>query len=731
MRGPWRTASPTLVVVGGDGMAHLGTNLVAGTPTRLLIVAGGTGNDVARNLGLPVGDPAAAVALLEHGTTRAIDAGRVSHAEHGERWFAGVLGAGFDAVVNARAQRMRWPRGQMRYNLAILRELPVFRPIPYAVELDGRRFETRAMLVTVANTSSFGGGMRVSPDADVADGLLDVMIVHELSIPAFLRVFPKVFSGTHVNHPAVETHRATRVRLEADGIRSQADGESFADLPIDAEVVPGALARRRARTRGRPDREGGGVVIASWPQLTEFAAQLDFPLDDFQVESCRAVEEGRGVLVAAPTGAGKTVVGEFAVHLALATGRKAFYTTPIKALSNQKYADLVRRHGADRVGLLTGDASINGEAPVVVMTTEVLRNMMYAGSTTLRGLGWVVMDEVHYLADRFRGAVWEEVIIHLPPDVSVVSLSATVSNAEEFGAWLGEVRGDTEVIVSEHRPVPLWQHMMVGQSMFDLFVEQVDGSDDAGDDDDGDVAAAGCLAGRARHGAGDRQPRPRARHPRHRGPRRVGLALGEQPRRPTQGPRQGRVARPRRLVGRRPPRRWPRRPRAAARGQGGAVAAEAIVRVDPAGETAVVPSCAAVDPAGERAASRSSSGSSARDCCRPSPSSSAAPAARPPSGSCWPAACASSARPRASATGGSSRSASRDSPTRTSRCSATGTSPTASPGASPRTTPACCPRSARSSRSSSPPAGSRPSSPPRRSPSASTCRRAPSCSRSS
>ncbi|HET7800488.1 MAG TPA: YegS/Rv2252/BmrU family lipid kinase [Humibacillus xanthopallidus] len=237
----------TLVVVGGDGMVHLGTNLVATTPTRLLIVAGGTGNDVAANLGLPVNDPAAAVALLRHGRTRAIDAGLVRDGEHGEhgerrdRWFAGVLGAGFDAVVNARAQRMRWPRGQMRYNLAILRELPVFRPIPYAVELDGTRIETRAMLVTVANTSSFGGGMRVSPDADPADGLFDVMIVHELSIPAFLRVFPKVFSGTHVSHPAVEMHRATRVRLEADGIRSQADGESFTDLPIDAEVVPGAL----------------------------------------------------------------------------------------------------------------------------------------------------------------------------------------------------------------------------------------------------------------------------------------------------------------------------------------------------------------------------------------------------------------------------------------------------------------------------------------------------------
>jgi ATP-dependent RNA helicase HelY len=231
-------------------------------------------------------------------------------------------------------------------------------------------------------------------------------------------------------------------------------------------------------------------MIASWPRLAEFAAQFDFPLDDFQIEACRAVEDGRGVLVAAPTGAGKTIVGEFAVHLALATGRKAFYTTPIKALSNQKYTDLVRRHGADRVGLLTGDASINGEAPIVVMTTEVLRNMMYAGSTTLRGLGWVVMDEVHYLADRFRGAVWEEVIIHLPPDVSVVSLSATVSNAEEFGAWLDEVRGDTEVIVSEHRPVPLWQHMMVGQTLFDLFVEERD----AREDDEHFTAAPGRFS---------------------------------------------------------------------------------------------------------------------------------------------------------------------------------------------------------------------------------------------
>ncbi|HET9657679.1 MAG TPA: DEAD/DEAH box helicase, partial [Kineosporiaceae bacterium] len=194
-----------------------------------------------------------------------------------------------------------------------------------------------------------------------------------------------------------------------------------------------------------------------------------FELDDFQVRACRALLDGRGVLVAAPTGSGKTVVGEFAVHLALATGRKAFYTTPIKALSNQKYADLVDRYGADSVGLLTGDNTVNGEAPVVVMTTEVLRNMLYADSSTMNGLGYVVMDEVHYLADRFRGAVWEEVIIHLPDDVLVVSLSATVSNAEEFGAWLDTVRGDTEVVVSEHRPVPLWQHVLYGGQLLDLF----------------------------------------------------------------------------------------------------------------------------------------------------------------------------------------------------------------------------------------------------------------------
>ncbi|WP_410818210.1 DEAD/DEAH box helicase [Micromonospora sp. 050-3] len=234
-----------------------------------------------------------------------------------------------------------------------------------------------------------------------------------------------------------------------------------------------AAARRKA------------AQAAQFPALDEFALELGFDLDDFQREACQSLERGSGVLVCAPTGAGKTVVGEFAVHLALRgrpddpvpavdattppTRRKCFYTTPIKALSNQKYHDLVARYGAEQVGLLTGDNAINGDAPVVVMTTEVLRNMLYAGSSTLQGLAYVVMDEVHYLADRFRGGVWEEVIIHLPASVTLISLSATVSNAEEFADWLVTVRGETAVVVSEHRPVPLWQHMLVGKRMFDLF----------------------------------------------------------------------------------------------------------------------------------------------------------------------------------------------------------------------------------------------------------------------
>jgi ATP-dependent RNA helicase HelY len=253
------------------------------------------------------------------------------------------------------------------------------------------------------------------------------------------------------------------------------------------------------------------------PAFTEFAASYDFALDGFQIAACEALEDGHGVLVAAPTGSGKTLVGEFAVHLALRAGGKCFYTTPIKALSNQKFHDLTDCYGADRVGLLTGDNAINGDADIVVMTTEVLRNMLYAGSPALTGLSSVVMDEVHYLADRFRGAVWEEVILHLPESVRLISLSATVSNAEEFGEWLQTVRGDTTVIVEEHRPVPLWQSVLVGNQLHDLFVDPPD-----------DVAIGGDAAvnpyltrlaadeSRFAKTHGDRRPQRGGRRPRSR-----------------------------------------------------------------------------------------------------------------------------------------------------------------------------------------------------------------------
>ena len=203
-----------------------------------------------------------------------------------------------------------------------------------------------------------------------------------------------------------------------------------------------------------------------------FAAQFPFPLDTFQRAAIDALDQGQSVLVAAPTGSGKTVVAEFAIARALEAGRKTFYTTPLKALSNQKFGDLVEKHGAEHVGLLTGDNTINGEAPVVVMTTEVLRNMLYERRDTLTGLQAVIMDEVHYLQDPYRGAVWEEVLIHLPPSVAVTCLSATISNAEEFGEWIRTLRGDTRVVIEERRPVPLEHHYLVGNRLHPMHVEQ-------------------------------------------------------------------------------------------------------------------------------------------------------------------------------------------------------------------------------------------------------------------
>ena len=222
-------------------MVNLGVNLCAGTATVLAIVAAGTGNDIAQALHLPLHDPKGAAGVIAGGTVRVIDAGRHTDALGVPHWFAGVLGAGFDSVVNERANTWGWPRGRMRYNLAIARELPVFKPIPYVIEVDGVRHCTHAMLVAVANGPSYGGGMRVCPDARMDDGLFDILVVSRISTIEFLKVFPKVFSGKHLGHPAVQILRGGEVRLEASGIISYADGERFVPLPMSAQIVPGAL----------------------------------------------------------------------------------------------------------------------------------------------------------------------------------------------------------------------------------------------------------------------------------------------------------------------------------------------------------------------------------------------------------------------------------------------------------------------------------------------------------
>lgn len=232
-----------LVVAGGDGVAGLGANICADTDIPLGVVAVGTGNDNARELGLPVRDVDASVQRILTGRTQRIDLGRVRD-DDGRRVrdYLGVLSCGFDAVVNERANAMTWPRGPQRYNLAILRELPVFGPITYELTVDGQEREVRGMLVCLANGRAFGGGMKVAPDADVEDGLLDVVIVHEISVPAFLSVFPRVFKGSHTSHPAVEIIRGRRVRLATQGIVTYADGERVAPLPLTAESAPGALS---------------------------------------------------------------------------------------------------------------------------------------------------------------------------------------------------------------------------------------------------------------------------------------------------------------------------------------------------------------------------------------------------------------------------------------------------------------------------------------------------------
>lgn len=212
------------------------------------------------------------------------------------------------------------------------------------------------------------------------------------------------------------------------------------------------------------------MTLAATQPLTEL---FPFPLDDFQVDAIHRIEEGHSVLVCAPTGAGKTVIAEYAIHKALGEGRRVFYTTPLKALSNQKFRDLGAALGAHRVGLLTGDVSVNREAEVVVMTTEVFRNMLYGTSlgaveTNLRNVGFVILDEVHYMNDEQRGTVWEESIIYCPPSVQLVALSATVANAVDLSAWMNQVHGDTTLISTDFRPVPLRFHYFDGRNLVNL-----------------------------------------------------------------------------------------------------------------------------------------------------------------------------------------------------------------------------------------------------------------------
>jgi diacylglycerol kinase (ATP) len=230
-----------LAVAGGDGTVHLGAQVCARTGCALGIVAVGTGNDFARSLGLLVHDVAAAADVIGAGRARVIDLGHHADGDGVDHWFAGVLAAGFDAVVNERANGWRWPRGRLRYPLAVARELPVFRPIPYRIEVDDRVIRTDAMLVAVANGPSYGGGMQICPDARLDDGLFDVLVLHRIPVPELVRVFHTVFRGGHTSHPAVQVLRGRRVRLEAPGVTTYADGERYQGLPLTCEVVPGAL----------------------------------------------------------------------------------------------------------------------------------------------------------------------------------------------------------------------------------------------------------------------------------------------------------------------------------------------------------------------------------------------------------------------------------------------------------------------------------------------------------
>lgn len=225
-----------LVVMGGDGMVHLALQALVGSTTTLGVIATGTGNDVARTLDIPAKRPLDAADVVRRGYRRTIDLGRV-----GDTYYATVLAAGFDSLVNERANRMSWPKGQMRYNLATLAELRVFKPLPYRLTFDGERTEREAMLVAVGNCPSYGGGLRMCHGAEVDDGLLDIALIRPVSKLELLKVYPKLFSGKHVTHPAYEHHRVTSVEISSPGIIAYADGERIGPLPVRVEVAPATL----------------------------------------------------------------------------------------------------------------------------------------------------------------------------------------------------------------------------------------------------------------------------------------------------------------------------------------------------------------------------------------------------------------------------------------------------------------------------------------------------------
>ena len=231
-----------IVVVGGDGIAHLGVNLCAGTDLPLGMIGAGTGNDLARSIGMPLNDTAGSVdIILAHlNNPRTVDAVK-AQTSTGEFWFFGTISAGFDALVNQRANRWRWPKGPSRYTLAMLAELASFKPIHYEATIDGEHRSFQAMLCAVANSESFGGGMRVAPNAIIDDGLLELFIVHSISRPEFIKVFPKVFTGEHISHPAVEIIQAKQVKISSGNMPAYSDGEAVGHSPVSAQIMPGSL----------------------------------------------------------------------------------------------------------------------------------------------------------------------------------------------------------------------------------------------------------------------------------------------------------------------------------------------------------------------------------------------------------------------------------------------------------------------------------------------------------